>query len=100
MIKQVMQSKPIQTYLELDVNGIFVHYYQNPEAFQYIFKIDRDVPAQDASDAVTEIVRMMCHQSYDHGAEWRQVGQTEYEAPSEYKYYHTFKVDFRIRDSY
>ena len=100
MIKQVFQKNQIQTCLELDVNGIRVSYYKNPEAFQFIFKIYQEVPTQDAADAVIEIVRTLCYQSYDHGAEWRQVGRTEYEAPSEYKYYHTFKVDFRIRDPY
>lgn len=49
---------------------------------------------------MTEIVRVMKHQSYDHGAEWRQVGETEYVAPSDRKYVHTFKVRFRIKDAY
>ena len=100
MIEQVTHKQVVQTTMEVECNGIRVNYYQNPDAFEYTFHVLDDVPEYDAAVAVDEIVKAMMHQSYDHGAEWRQVGQTEYVAPAGCKFYHTFKVRFRIKDAW
>lgn len=100
MIEKVIPDQTVQTDLAVRCNGIYVYYFKNPDAFEYTFHVLKDVPEKDAAAAVAEIVREMKHQSYDHGAEWRQVGETEYIAPSEHKYVHTFKVRFRIKDTW
>lgn len=100
MIEKVTRDQVVQTEMGVRCNGILVHYYESPDAFEYTFHVFKDVPEKDAAAAVAEIVRVMMHQSYDHGAEWRQVGETEYVAPSERKYYHTYKVRFRIKDAW
>ena len=100
MIKQIMSGEPIQTALRLECSGVSVNYYRNPHAFEYTFTIDSEVPFAEAEKVVKEVVQAMCYQSYDHGAEWRQVGDMEYEAPSDRRYYHTFVVSFRIRDAW
>ena len=100
MIEQVTREQVVQTEMGVRCNDILVHYYESPDAFEYTFHIHEDVTEKDAAAAVAEIVREMMYQSYDHGAEWRQVGNTEYVAPSDRKYVHTFKVKFRIKDTW
>lgn len=90
----------VQTGLAVYCNGILVDYYESPDAFEYTFHIAQDVPRLEADAAVAVIVAAMIGQSYDHGAVWRQVGETRYIAPSEERYFHTFKVRFRIKDLY
>lgn len=100
MIKNLLPIKPVQTYMAVDCDGICVHYFEDPDAFEYTFHVDGGANRLEAEFAVNRIVAAMIRQSYDHGAAWRTVGETKYTAPNECKYVHTFKVRFQIKDTY
>ncbi len=51
-------------------------------------------------DIVNKIVDIMCSQSYDHGAEWREVSKEVIPQKERYKSGTIVRVTFRIKDSY
>lgn len=100
MFVQETRGKIVQVGMSVKCNGIVVDYYESPDDFMYTFHIDQDVPLLEADAAVVDIVNAMIRQSYDHGMAWQKVGETMHIAPSEERYFHTFKVRFRIKDTW
>jgi hypothetical protein len=92
-------NEKIPTRLRLLVDGMHVYYNRVEDDFAYDFTLwgkARD----NATDIVNELVRILCSQSFDHGAEWRETkrevieeGVMDWEAT-------TIRVFFRIKDSY
>lgn len=101
MIKQILNpNETVQTELAVDVNGTRVT-YSREEGFSYLFWffIEDNMTAEDCEKIIDEIVSAMEHQSYDHGAEWRETyRQPTFTDRERYSTY-TCRVYFRVRDA-
>ena len=101
MIKQVLREDEIvQTGLAVDVDGTRV-YYKREDDFSYLFwfTLDDTMTAEDCKEIIDKIVNAMEHQSYDHGAEWRETyRQASFDEMEHYGTY-SCRVYFRVRDA-
>lgn len=99
----------IPTDLRLKVSGFENHsdmqviYCRTPGEFAYEFTFFHTLLWQENTlnccrDALARIVGIMCSQSYDHGASWRDI-KTEYLQDKSDEYSSTFKVNFYVRDA-
>lgn len=101
MIKQVTREyEQAMTRLICDVDGVEVTYTRLVDSFAYHMAVLNTVPVETALKAVEQLVRVMEHQSYDHGAEWRHTEIVLQPKDERYSLYHEFIVRFRIKDSY
>lgn len=69
MIKQVNRNdEQVMTQLVCDVDGVNVIYTRLLDSFAYHMSVFHDVSFEIALNAVEQLVQVMEHQSYDHGA--------------------------------
>jgi hypothetical protein len=94
------QRIPTALMLSIDKKSYQVKYRRNEDNFGYTFEVvgwGKPTPdVETAKEIVSEIVKIMCDQSYDHGAEWRMTEISRVEAT----YGIAFDVRFRIKDSF
>lgn len=92
----------IPTQLRLQINeNIDVVYKRSPSSLAYEFSfLKNQVFQQQAYQLTTELADILCEQSYDHGSEWRVTATEQIFDMHEFDIYYTFKVHFRIKDSY
>ena len=101
MIKQVSRkNEQVMTKLICDVDGVEVTYTKLPDSFAYGMSVLDNVSFENALIAVEQLVRVMEHQSYDHGAEWRHTSIESLPKDERYSIYHDFVVRFRMKDSF
>lgn len=92
----VPKDEIIPTQLRLEVDGKIVVYNRVSDKFAYDFEVYH-ATREEAEEIVNQIVRKMCYQSYDHGAEWRVINkEILYHSYASY----TIRVHFRIKDCY
>ena len=92
-------GKQIPTELRLKVDDKFdVYYSQLSDWIGYKFEFfkHQGVTAELATEITDEIVSRMIDQSYDHGAQWREIGVREIDNE---EYDVRIKVFFRVRDA-
>lgn len=101
MIKQVTRkNEQVMTKLICDVDGVEVTYTRLLDSFAYHMSVLDNVPFANALKAVEQLVQVMEHQSYDHGAEWRRTSIESLPKDERYSISHDFVVHFRMKDSY
>lgn len=95
----IPKDETIPTQLRLKVDGMDVYYEKVHNDFAYDFTLWGK--ARENSTAIVDaIVRRMCSQSYDHGAEWRERNRETIEhGPEEWSAL-VIRVYFRIKDAY
>lgn len=91
----IPDDQTIPTQLRLLVDGIHVYYEKLRDVFGYSFEIFTD-DKEKARDIVEECARIMCDQSYDHGASWRT---THIVLENADRFSSIYNVYFRIRDA-
>lgn len=91
------QKVPTQLRLKVD-DKIDVYYNQLSDKFGYKFEFfkHQGVTIELATKITDEIVSRMIDQSYDHGAQWREIGVREIDNE---EYNVRIKVFFRVRDA-
>lgn len=92
----------IPTSLALKVDDrIQVHYSRLNDCLGFKFQMYGVEESDKVGFILDEITSIMCHQSYDHGSEWRRT-RVEDLTPENKEVYepYTFHVYFRIKDSY
>jgi hypothetical protein len=95
----IPKDETIPTRLRLIVDGMHVYYEKVPNEFAYDFTLWGK--ARDNAIAIVDkLVRILCNQSYDHGAQWREVKREIVEEGTEEWEPITIRVFFRIRDTY
>lgn len=95
----IPKDETIPTQFRLKVDGMDVYYDKVYGEFAYDFTLWGE--ARDNSTAIVdEIVRRMCNQSYDHGAEWRERKREIIEQGDEEWSALVIRVYFRIKDAY
>lgn len=95
----IPKDQTIPTRLRLKVDGMHVYYDKVDGAFAYDFTLWGK--ARDNGNAIVdEIVRRMCNESYDHGAEWRETKREVIEEGSEDWETIVIRVYFRVKDSW
>ena len=95
----IQESQTIPTQLRVKVDdSIDVYYEHLPNKFGWEFKFFKlqGVTLEMAEAITDKIVSKMISQSYDHGAQWREIGVREVEND---KYTVKIKVFFRVRDA-
>lgn len=98
----IPSDETIPTKLRLLANGKIVNYNKVHDKFAYDFTVYH-ATEEASKEIVDEIVRRMCHQSYDHGAEWRVTNKEVIETfviGDNYTLSCTIRVSFYIKDSY
>lgn len=68
----IPDDQTIPTQLRLLVDGVHVYYEKMRDSMFYRFEVYTD-DADKAREIVEECARIMCDQSYDHGASWRTI---------------------------
>lgn len=93
---EVPEDKLIPTELRIKKDGVLVVYRRCTNEFAYIFEVYNNKDKSNES-VISEIVSLMCAQSFDHGQEWRHVSTEQIN-----KDYvdNQYKVTFRIKDSW
>lgn len=86
----------IPTRLRLLADGTHVYYEPVSNRFAYRFTVYTE-DENAAANIVEEIARIMCNQSYDHGASWRI--KTITRIPTDSIMSFDYEVDFRLRDA-
>lgn len=100
-IEQHFGNEKILTRLAVMVDSkIQVHYKRCVDKFGFIFSVYGAESKEVAMQCLDEIVSIMEHQSYDHGAEWRKTNITDITDCNESYAPFEFEVEFRIKDSY
>lgn len=91
----------IPTRLRLKANGKDVYYNKVHDKFAYDFTV-YSATEEESKEIVDEIVRKMCYQSYDHGAEWRVTNKEVIDIYTfkDHAISCTIRAYFYIKDSY
>ena len=93
----IPDDQTIPTNLRLTADGVHVFYNPLPDRFAYRFTVYTE-DENSAANIVEEIARIMCDQSYDHGASWRV--KTIIRIPTDGDILSfDYEVDFRFRDA-
>lgn len=98
----IPSDETVPTQLRLLANGKIVNYHKVRDKFAYDFTVYH-ATEEESKEIVDEIVRKMCYQSYDHGAEWRVTNKEVIETfviSDNYTLSCTIRVSFYIKDSY
>lgn len=94
----IPKYEEIPTKLRLKIDDKDVIYKRSHNEFAYEFEVYGINAADEGLEVVKRLSEIMCDQSYDHGSEWR-VTKTEQTKELGFNSA-TWKVSFRIRDSY
>lgn len=92
----VPSDQIIPTHLRLIADGVHVFYDRLSDRFAYRFTVFT-TDENSAANIVEEVARIMCNQSYDHGASWQIVKVAL--IPTESVMSFDYEVDFRFRDA-
>ena len=95
----IPKDQTIPTQLRLKVDGLDVYYDKVNDAFTYDFTLWGQA-RKNGTAIVDEIVRRLCNESYDHGAEWRETKREVIEEGVEDWEPIVIRVYFRVKDSY
>lgn len=95
----IPKDETIPTRLRLKVDGMDVYYERARDGFAYDFTLFGKAK-EKATEIIDRIVSLMCNQSYDHGAEWRERTRAIIYSPVEEWDHLTIRVYFRIKDAY
>lgn len=96
----IPQGEIIPTKMRLTVDGKQVHYERVHDGFGYDFSFFSGDTEAEATAIATELARIMSHQSYDHGSEWRVASIETVPQEERYAIGITVRAMFRIKDSY
>lgn len=97
----IPKDETIPTQFRLKVDGMDVYYEKVDGEFAYDFTLFGKAK-ETATEIVDRIVSIMCNQSYDHGAEWREIKTKRmilYSPVEEWDHL-IIRVYFRIKDAY
>lgn len=97
----IPKDETIPTRLRLKVDGMDVYYERVKGEFAYDFTLF-DKAKEKYTEIIDQLVSIMCNQSYDHGAEWRERKERRFVVhyPAKEWDYMIIRVYFRIKDSY